>query len=170
MIKDGIALTKFFFWLGKNMGVLNLTESSLADKLTGFRSEQDGFLGPSFSTIVAYNEHGALPHYSATANLMQTLEATRNTPHRLRRPIFHRNNRYYKDNCSWKANTRADQGFYTCAQGQHRSRHGKNTCWHKGIQLDILARKSLWEYGLNYGHGTGHGVGFASMSTKVRRA
>ena len=66
MVKDGIALTKFFHWLGNNSGSEDLTELLLADKLEKLRSEQAGFLGPSFSSIVAFKEHGALPHYSAT--------------------------------------------------------------------------------------------------------
>ena len=66
MVRDGVALTKFYFWLHQNLGSEVMSELSLAEKLDGIRSENENFLGPSFSTIVAWNEHGALPHYSAT--------------------------------------------------------------------------------------------------------
>ncbi len=67
MVRDGVALTKFFFWFEQN-----LTDFSadfridlLLKNLAHFRSEQENYLGPSFSAIVAFSEHGALPHYSA---------------------------------------------------------------------------------------------------------
>lgn len=68
MVKDGVALTKFFFWIEQNSGSVPMSELSLIEKLNHIRSEQENYLGPSFSTIVAYNEHGALPHYSATSD------------------------------------------------------------------------------------------------------
>jgi Xaa-Pro aminopeptidase len=62
MVKDGVALSKFFYWFENQPGVNQLTELQLADKLLQFRALNDTFLGPSFSTIVAYGENGALPH------------------------------------------------------------------------------------------------------------
>jgi len=67
MVKDGVALTKFFFWMEHNSASVPMSELSLTNKLNHFRSEQPDCMGPSFSTIVAFNEHGALPHYSATS-------------------------------------------------------------------------------------------------------
>jgi Xaa-Pro aminopeptidase len=160
MVKDGIALSKFFFWFENNLGIVDLTEFSLAEKLTGFRSEQEGFLGPSFSTIVAFNEHGALPHYSATTDsdsvictdgillvdsggqyMNGTTDITRTIA--IGRP---------------SVNQRID--FTLVLKGNINLAIAKIPVGTKGIQLDILARKALWEQGLNYGHGTGHGVGF----------
>lgn len=66
MVRDGIALTRFFFWLEKNDCKIPVTELAIADKLNELRSAQNDYLGPSFQTIAAFNEHGALPHYSAT--------------------------------------------------------------------------------------------------------
>ena len=160
MIKDGTALVRFFYWLEQNQGITGMTELSLAEKLTSFRSEQEGFLGPSFSSIVAYNEHGALPHYTATTDsdapvggngillvdsggqyLNGTTDITRTVS--IGRP---------------SANQKKD--FTLVLKGNINLAMAKIPVGTKGIQLDILARKPLWEYGLNYGHGTGHGVGF----------
>jgi Xaa-Pro aminopeptidase len=160
MIKDGIALTRFFFWLENESETESLTELSLADKLLSFRAEQEDFLGPSFSSIIAFGEHGALPHYTATADtdskigqegillidsggqyLNGTTDITRTIA--LGRPTA----KQVKD-------------FTLVLKGNIGLAMAKVPAGTRGIQLDILARKALWEYGLNYGHGTGHGVGF----------
>ncbi|HEX2974743.1 MAG TPA: aminopeptidase P family N-terminal domain-containing protein, partial [Bacteroidales bacterium] len=65
MIRDGIALTRFFHWVELNTGTVPMSEMSLTEKLNHFRSEQENFLSLSFSSIVAWNEHSALPHYNA---------------------------------------------------------------------------------------------------------
>ena len=65
-IKDGIALTKFMYWLKKNIGKVPMTEISAAEKMESFRKEQEGYLEPSFEPISGYAEHGAIVHYSAT--------------------------------------------------------------------------------------------------------
>src|SRR5690606_27282379 len=65
MAKDGAALTRFFYWLEQTVGMEEVSEISLAEKLRTFRAEQDGFVGESFDTIAGYGEHGALPHYKA---------------------------------------------------------------------------------------------------------
>ena len=160
MIKDGTALTRFFCWLENYSGSESLTELLLSQKLDSLRSEQTDFLGPSFSSIVAYKEHGALPHYSATAYsdsvigsegillvdsggqyLDGTTDITRTVA--IGRP---------------SSNQKKD--FTLVLKGNISLATAKIPAGTKGIQLDILARKPLWEEGLNYGHGTGHGVGF----------
>jgi Xaa-Pro aminopeptidase len=160
MIKDGVALTRFFFWLEQNIGQIEMTELSVADKLLELRMQQKNFLGPSFSTIAAYNAHSALPHYSATTEtdsklipegiflldsggqyLDGTTDITRTIS--LGRP----------DASQKKDFTLALKGTISIA----RARFPYGT---KGYQIDVLARKALWDSGLNYGHGTGHGVGF----------
>src|SRR5690606_26014221 len=66
MIKDGVALTKFFKWLEQEVAGGALSELSITDKLQGLRSEEEGFVDISFDTIAGYRAHGALPHYKAT--------------------------------------------------------------------------------------------------------
>jgi Xaa-Pro aminopeptidase len=160
MVKDGIALTKFFLWFEQSHGKDELTELVLDEKLTALRAEQEGFLGLSFATIVAFNEHSALPHYSATAEsdtviasegillidsggqyLNGTTDITRTIA--LGRPTLNQ----IKD-------------FTLVLKGNIALAMAKIPAGTKGTQIDILARKPLWEQGLNYGHGTGHGVGF----------
>ena len=160
MIKDGIALTRFFIWLGENMGEIELTECSLAEKLTGLRSEQEGFLGPSFSPIVAFGEHGALPHYSATAESDATLGHAGIL-------LIDSGGQYLNGTTDITRTIslgRPSQGqtrdFTLVLKGNIGLASVKIPYGTKGVQLDILARRSLWENGLNYGHGTGHGVGF----------
>jgi Xaa-Pro aminopeptidase len=160
MVKDGVALTKFFFWMEQNAGSLSMTEISLAEKLNQLRSEQENYLGPSFSTIAAWNEHGASPHYSKTtesdsitgpAGIMlidsggQYLDGTTDITRciAIRRPT-----------------SQQKKDFTLVLKGTINLALAKFPAGTKGYQLDILARKSLWEHGLNYGHGTGHGVGF----------
>ncbi|MCX6255374.1 MAG: aminopeptidase P family protein [Bacteroidia bacterium] len=160
MVKDGVALTKFFYWLEHNSGSLTMSELSLAEKLNDLRSEQENYLGPSFSTIVAYDEHGALPHYSATSEsdsvigqegillidsggqyLYGTTDVTRTIA--LGRPT-----------------AQQKKDFTLVLKGTINLALAKFPAGTKGFHLDLLARKALWEQGLNYGHGTGHGVGF----------
>jgi Xaa-Pro aminopeptidase len=160
MIKDGIALTRFFFWIENNMGKENLTELSLSEKLDNLRSQNENYLCPSFESIVAFNEHGALPHYIASSEtnspildngillvdsgsqyLDGTTDITRTIP--IGAPTPQQKRDY----------TLVLKGTIDLAMAGFPSGT-------KGFQLDMLARRSLWENGLNYGHGTGHGVGF----------
>jgi Xaa-Pro aminopeptidase len=160
MIKDGVALTKFFHWVEHNLSHVPMSELSLAEKLTQLRSEQEFSLGPSFSSIVAFNEHGALPHYSATTETNKVIgsegillvdsggQYLDGTTDITRTIVLGRPTKQQK-----KDFTLVLKGMIGLAIAKFPDRT-------KGSQLDILARKSLWENGLNYGHGTGHGVGF----------
>ncbi len=160
MVKDGVALTKFFFFIEHNLGIVPMTEVSLAVKLKEIRSYNKDFLGPSFETIIAYKAHAALPHYSADSEtdleigesgillvdsggqyMGGTTDITRTIS--IGVPKLHQKKDF----------TLVLKGHINLALAKFP--HGT-----KGYQLDILARKALWEHGLNYGHGTGHGVGY----------
>jgi Xaa-Pro aminopeptidase len=160
VIKDGVALTKFFFWLENNNSSGSITELSAAEKLLSFRSEQAHFLSPSFSTIAAWNEHGALPHYSATAESDSIIGD---------KGIFllDSGGQYFDGTTDitrtiavGKPAPRQKSDFTYVLRGMIALARAKFPVGTRGVQLDILARKALWERGLNYGHGTGHGVGF----------
>ena len=160
MVKDGVALTRFFYWLERYSGSEPITELSLADKLNDLRSEQENYLGPSFSTIVAFNEHGALPHYSATPESDFVLGTDG--------ILLVDSGGQYLDGTTDITRTIAigeptaqqKRDFTYVMKGTINLALAKFPAGTKGYQLDILARKALWENGLNYGHGTGHGVGF----------
>lgn len=159
MIKDGIALTRFFMWLEDTIKKESLTEISITEKLREFRAKQDDFVGESFATIAGYAEHGAIVHYSATlksnAELKQkglllldsggqyldgTTDITRTIP--LGEPTEEEITDY----------TLVLKGHINLAM----AKYPENT---RGSQLDILARKAMWDRAINYGHGTGHGIG-----------
>jgi Xaa-Pro aminopeptidase len=160
MIKDGVALTRFFYWLEQNSGSDAISELSIGDVLNSLRSENENYLGPSFSSIVAFREHGALPHYSATSksNFLigndgillidsggQYLDGTTD----ITRTIT-----------IGKPSARQIHDYSLVLKGMINLAQAKFPEGSKGYQLDFVARRSLWENGLNYGHGTGHGVGF----------
>jgi Xaa-Pro aminopeptidase len=160
MIKDGVALTKFFHWVEHNLPLAPMSELSLSEKLTQLRSEQEFYLGPSFSAIVAFNEHGALPHYSATTETNKVIGSDG--------ILLVDSGGQYLDGTTDITRTivlggptkQQKKDFTLVLKGMIGLAIAKFPDRTKGSQLDILARKSLWESGLNYGHGTGHGVGF----------
>lgn len=159
MADDGVILTRFFHWLESALEKEEVTELSAATKLDGMRSAQDGCTGPAFSTIAAYNEHAALPHYVPDDK----------TDVRLRKSgifLLDSGGQYFggtTDITRTVALGRPDDAMkreFTLALkgtiGLAMARFPRGT---KGYQLDILARKPLWDNYMNYGHGTGHGVG-----------
>lgn len=159
-LKDGVALTNFFYWLEKNLDKENITEISATEKLLEFRMEQKNCIGPSFATIAGFNEHGASPHYCSTPETDVRLE---------RNGIFLLDSGgQYLDGttdttrtiCLGTPTARQKEDFTLALKGTISLAMVKFPYGTKGFQIEILARKALWDKGLNYGHGTGHGVGF----------
>lgn len=159
-VKDGVAVTKFMYWLKKNAGVLDMDELSVDEKLTGFRKEMDGYIELSFETIAGYGEHGAVIHYSATEETnakiypegfllvdsgAQYMEGTTDITRTFALgPVTEDMKKHFTLVLKGNLNL-----------GAARFRQGCT-----GENLDILARRPLWEAGLDYNHGTGHGVGY----------
>lgn len=160
MVKDGVALTKFFFFIEQNSGQETRSELTLGEKLNSLRSENKDYLCPSFSAIVAFNEHGALPHYSATTETDHAIETNG--------ILLVDSGGQYLDGTTditrtialGKPRDRQKRDFTLVLKGTINLALAKFPAGTKGYQLDLLARKALWENGLNYGHSTGHGVGF----------
>lgn len=160
MVKDGVALTKFFFWIEQNAGIVSMSELSLAERLNQLRSEQKNFLGQSFSPIAAFNEHGALPHYSATTESNSVIGAEG--------ILLVDSGGQYLDGTTditrtiafGRPTAKQKKDFTLVLKGTISLAMAQFPIGTKGVQLDIMARKALWENGLNFGHGTGHGVGF----------
>ncbi len=160
MIKDGVALTRFFKWLEEHIGKQPITEISVAEKLYQFRAEQEGFIGESFDTIAGYGEHGALPHYKATPESDAELK-----PSGLF--LLDSGGQYWGGTTditrvvSLGDLTDEESTDYTLVlKGMidgSTARFPKGT---RGYQIDAITRKPLWDYAVNYGHGTGHGVGY----------
>ena len=160
MVKDGVALTRFFYWLERNTGKDSISELKLTSQLEVFRSEQENYLGPSFSTIAAFNEHGALPHYNVTTYSDSKIKGSG--------LLLVDSGGQYLDGTTditrtiaiGRATAQQKRDFTLVLKGMINLALARFPYGTRGVQLDILARRPLWEHGLNYGHGTGHGVGF----------
>ena len=160
MVKDGVALTKFFFWFENNTGKKEISELQVAEKLLELRSQQGNFIGPSFETIAAFDGHGALPHYRVTSES----DARAGDDGIL---LVDSGGHYYEGTTDITRTIptgipteKQKKDFSLVLKGLISLATAKFPMGTKGCQLDILARKALWYNGLNYGHGTGHGVGF----------
>ena len=159
-IRDGVAVTKFIYWLKKNVGRIPITELSAAEKLYEFRSEQEDFIDNSFDPIIAYGKHAAIVHYFATPETDIPLEPSGF--------LLADTGGHYKEGTTditrtvvMGPTTEEEKKYFTAVLrgtlnlGAARFLHGCT-----GVNLDILARQPLWEMGEDFKHGTGHGVGY----------
>ncbi|MFW0716235.1 aminopeptidase P family protein [Pedobacter sp. N23S346] len=160
MVSDGIALTRFFKWLEENIGKIEITELSASQKVKEFRELGKTFAGISFASIAGYGPHAALPHYcpDEKSNLellpkglflldsgghyfYGTTDITRTVP--------------------LGETTEEEKMDYTLVLSAmifgSAAKFPKGT---RGYQIDGICRQQLWQQGINYGHGTGHGVGY----------
>ena len=159
-IKDGVAFTKFMYWLKTNVDKEEITEISAAQKLEDLRREQDKFIEPSFNTIAAYREHAAMMHYSASEESNYKLEP---------RDLFliDSGGQYYDGTTDitrtialGEITRDAKTHFTNVVRGMIRLSKAKFLYGCRGYNLDILARGPLWDLGIDYKCGTGHGIGF----------
>lgn len=159
MVRDGVAMVKFLRWLKPAVEAGGQTEMSLDEKLTGFRSEQDLFRGVSFDTIVGYEEHGAIVHYEATPATDAPIEP--------RGLVLIDSGGQYQDGTTDITRTIAlgeltdeQRRVYTqVLRGHIQLELCKFPLGACGSQLDALVRQPMWREGMNFMHGTGHGVG-----------
>ncbi|MDE7286990.1 MAG: aminopeptidase P family protein [Lachnospiraceae bacterium] len=157
---DGVAVTHFMYWLKKNVGKISMTEVSAAVYLEELRRKYDHFVEPSFGTICAYGANGALAHYSAKEDACAQI-----LPEGM---LLVDSGGHYLEGTTDITRTFV-LGTVTKEMKEHftlvlrallslknsRFLHG---C--RGVNLDVMARQVLWEKGLDYKHGTGHGVGY----------
>jgi Xaa-Pro aminopeptidase len=160
MLKDGVALTKFFHWIEINAGSVPMSELSLTEKLNHIRAGQENFVCLSFSTIMAWNDHAALPHYNPSASSdavigQEGLLLVDSGSHYLEGTTD-----ITRTVATGKPSEKQKKDFTLVLKGLISLSNAVFPEGTTGTQLDILARKALWENGINYGHGTGHGVGF----------
>lgn len=160
MCKDGVALLRLFRWLEKTLKTTTVTEVEISERLAEFRSQQNLYKGESFPAIVGYNGNGAIVHYHAEPATCASLNASG--------ILLLDSGGQYLDGTTDITRTVA-LGSTTMEQRRHftlvlkgmialsKARFPKGT---GGAQLDTMARQFLWQEGLDYGHGTGHGVGF----------
>ncbi len=159
MVRDGVAMVKFLHWLKPAVEAGGQTEISIDKKLTSLRAEQDLYRGLSFDTIAAYGPHGAIVHYEATPETDAVLE-----PKGL---LLLDSGAQYQDGTTDITRTIAlgpltdeERLDYTLVlKGHIRLALTRFPDGISGTQIDALARYAMWQHGINYGHGTGHGVG-----------
>lgn len=159
-VKDGIACTKFMYWLKKNIGKMEMTEVSAQEYLEGLRREQEGFMDLSFDTISAYGPNAAMMHYEATPESYSEIK-----PEGF---LLVDSGGHYLEGSTDITRTFAlgplsdeQKKMYTLVLKGHMNlanAHFMHGC--TGMNLDILARGPLWDLGLDYRCGTGHGVGY----------
>lgn len=159
-IKDGAAVTRFMHWIKKHAGKEEITEISGADKLEEFRRQQENYLGASFEPIFAYGEHGAIVHYSATKESNAEIKAEGFL-------LTDTGGQYLEGTTDITRTfalgelTKEQKKIYTLVLAGNlelgAAKFKENV---RGCTLDMLARQPLWEHGLDFNHGTGHGVGF----------
>ena len=159
MLRDGVAMVKFLRWLKPAVEAGGETEMSIDRKLTALRAEQPLYRGLSFDTIAAYGPHGAIVHYEATPETDAPIE-----PHGL---LLLDSGAQYQDGTTDITRTIAlgpltdeERLDYTLVlKGHIRLALTRFPDGISGTQIDALARYAMWQHGINYGHGTGHGVG-----------
>ncbi|WP_421940157.1 aminopeptidase P family protein [Pedobacter sp.] len=160
MIQDGVALTRFFKWLEENIGKTKITEISASQKIKAYREGAEKFAGLSFASIAGYGPHAALPHY--TPNVDSDLELQ---PEGLF--LLDSGGHYFYGTTDVTRTvplgptTEEEKKDYTLVLSAmifgSAAKFPKGT---RGYQIDGIVRQQLWQQGINYGHGTGHGVGY----------
>ena len=159
MQRDGVALVKFLKWLEEAVPSGKETELSVDRKLHEFRAAQPLYMGESFDTIAGYKEHGAIVHYSATPES--------DVPLQPKGFLLLDSGAQYLDGTTDITRTIAlgelteeEKTYYTLIlKGHIALAMAKFPVGTRGAQLDVLARMPIWKYGMNFLHGTGHGVG-----------
>ena len=159
-IKDGIAVTKFMYWLKHADNISEMTEMTAAKKIEALRAEQEGYIGPSFVTIAAYRGNAAMCHYHPSEESSSQLK-----PEGL---LLVDSGGHYCDGSTDITRTYAlgpvtdeEKEYFTIVAtsmlkaGDMKFLHG---C--RGTNLDYTIREAFWQRGLDFNHGTGHGVGF----------
>lgn len=161
-LKDGIAVTKFMYWLKHTIGTCDMTEMTAAHKIEELRAEQGNYIEPSFVTIAAYKENAAMCHYHPSDEVCkklkpeglllvdsggQYLEGTTDiTRTYALGPLTEKEKEYYTIVAAAMLKVSTMKFLHGC----------------RGINLDYTIRESFWKRGLDFAHGTGHGVGYLS--------
>ncbi|WP_313113433.1 aminopeptidase P family protein [Aequorivita sediminis] len=164
MVKDGVALTKFFIWLEKELASREISEYEIGKKLESFRQQQDLYTGESFAAIVGYKGNGAIIHYTAPKE-GSAMVKNENI-------LLVDSGAQYKDGTTditrtvWLGGSPSEElktAYTSVLKGYialEQLQFPKATV---GMQIDAFARFHLWQQGLNYPHGTGHGIGSFGM-------
>ena len=161
-LKDGIAVTKFMYWLKHTIGTCDMTEMTAAHKIEELRAEQGNYIEPSFVTIAAYKENAAMCHYHPSDEVCKKLK-----PEGLL--LVDSGGQYLEGTTDITRTyalgslTEKEKEYYTIvAAAMLKVSTMKFLHGCRGINLDYTIREAFWKRGLDFAHGTGHGVGYLS--------
>lgn len=164
MLKDGVALTKFFIWLEKELKEKSISEYIIGKKLESFRQQQEHYVGESFAAIVGYKKNGAIIHYTAPEQgsaivknegilLIDSGAQYKNGTTDITRTVW----------LGGKPSEKIKTAYTAVLKGYISLEQLQFPLGTTGAQIDAFARMHLWQNGLNYPHGTGHGIGSFGM-------
>ena len=159
-LRDSLAVCRFMRWIKKNVGKIPMTELSCGAYMDGLRKETEGFLDLSFPTICAYQENAAMMHYQATKEQHKEIRAEGML-------LIDSGGQYLggttdvtRTYCLGPVTEEMKSHYTAVVMGMLRLLNGKFLYGCTGRNLDILARGPLWEMGIDYKCGTGHGIGY----------
>ena len=159
-VKDGLAVTRLMYWLKQNAGKAPMDELSVTDRLLELRREQEHFISTSFDTICAYRENAAMMHYKATEDSSATIEAKDLLLIDSGAQYLEGTTDITRTFAMGEVDRKQKEHFTAVLCGMLNLQNAKFLHGVTGIGLDILARGPMWDLGIDYRCGTGHGVGY----------
>ena len=159
-IKDSVAHVRFMKWLKENLGKIRITEMSASEKLDEFRAEMGNFIRDSFEPISSYGPHSAIVHYSSSPETDVELKAGSLYLSATGAGFYEGSTDITRTYALGEVPQKMKEDFTIVAISNLQLASAKFLQGSSGLTLDILARKPFWDRGLNYNHGTGHGVGY----------
>ena len=159
-IKDSIAHVRFMKWLKENLGKIRITEMSASEKLDEFRAEMGNFIRDSFEPISSYGPHSAIVHYSSSPETDVELKEGSLYLSDTGAGFYEGSTDITRTYALGEVPEKMKEDFTIVAISNLQLANAKFLQGSTGLTLDILARKPFWDRGLNYNHGTGHGVGY----------
>ena len=159
-IKDSVCHVKFMKWIKENYDKMDITELSASKKLDSLREAQENYIAPSFSPISAYGPHSACPHYESSPETDVKLEEGNFFLTDTGASFYEGSTDITRTYAIGEVSKEKKEHFTLVAMSNLRLANAKFLYGCTGMVLDILARQPLWDRGLDYNHGTGHGVGY----------
>lgn len=159
-IKDSVAHVRFMKWLKENLGKIRITEMSASEKLDEFRAEMGNFIRDSFEPISSYGPHSAIVHYFSSPETDVELKAGSLYLSDTGAGFYEGSTDITRTYALGEVPQKMKDDFTIVAISNLQLASAKFLQGSSGLTLDILARKPFWDRGLNYNHGTGHGVGY----------
>ena len=157
--RDGVALVKFLMWFEKAVVEENVTELSIVEKLAEYRSQQPLFVEESFETIAAYQANGAIVHYHVSLENPAQIKSDGFLLLDSGAQFFDGTTDITRTIALGSLSNQMKEDYTLVLKGHIAIAMCRFPQGTRGTQIDILARNALWNKGLNYLHGTGHGVG-----------